>query len=888
MLLKQSRTGQETQIPMRTETPQPIRLAEYTPYPFVIETTDLEFVLDPEATRVRSTLKGTRTDTTKAPMVLNGENLELLSITLNGEKLGNNAYVLDDEILTINDVPNEFKLTVETQFSPKGNRALSGLYMSAGRYCTQCEAEGFRRITYYPDRPDVMSRFTTRIEAMVENFPTLLSNGNLTASGSLPDGRHFAAWSDPFPKPAYLFALVAGGFDMLEDSFTTMTDRVIPLRIYVDPGDAPRAAYAMDALKRSMKWDEEVFGREYDLDLFMIVAVRDFNFGAMENKGLNVFNSSVLLADADTATDLNFERIESVVAHEYFHNWTGNRITCRDWFQLCLKEGLTVFRDQEFSADMRGADISRIKDVIALRARQFPEDAGPLVHPVRPDHYLKIDNFYTATIYEKGAELIRMLKTLIGDEAFAKGMDYYFETLDGTAATIEQFLHAFETAADVDLTDFQKWYGQAGTPRLSAHEEWDAEKGTLTLTLHQNTAPTSGQKNKHALPMPVRIGLVGDDGPVPMTLARETSGPLERILILEKHEQTWCFSGLSSRPLVSLLRGFSAPVHLEQRREPQEHARLMTSDPDLFRRWEEAQSYGLQVLVDLVKDKGAPIDTTYLDALGALASDTGIDPAFAALAILPPSESEIFQHRQPADPGLIRGAREKVLIAFAEQHKEVLLSALERTRTTTAFSPDAKGAGQRALNGTALGVLARLGAKDGGQLANEAFTSADNMTDSLAALIALDRSGSTMFENALDTFYNQWKGNPLVLDKWFAVQAGSIRPDALKRAERLLKHPAYTHDNPNRVRSLIGVFSQGNQGAFHAPDGCGYALLANEIKAIDPLNPALAARLLGAFECWQQLEPVRSSLMKATIEDILQTPDLSPNSYEIASRQLGK
>ncbi len=873
---------------MRTETPQPIRLADYSPFPFAIETTDLNFDLHPDATRVRSTMTVRRTGVADAPMVLNGENLELLGITVDGQALSESAYTHDDQLLTLSSLPDAFELVIETCFSPKDNRALSGLYMSAGRYCTQCEAEGFRRITFYPDRPDVMSRFTTRICAPAEEFPTLLSNGNLIASGAQKDGRHFAQWQDPFPKPAYLFALVAGGFDMIEDSFTTMSNRVIPLRIYVDPGDAPRALYAMDALKRSMKWDEDVFGREYDLDLFMIVAVRDFNFGAMENKGLNVFNSSVLLADADTATDGNFERIESVVAHEYFHNWTGNRITCRDWFQLCLKEGLTVFRDQEFSGTMRGHAIARIKDVIALRSRQFPEDAGPLAHPVRPEQYLKIDNFYTATIYEKGAELIRMLKTLIGDAALAKGMDHYFETLDGTAATIEQFLNAFEVSSGKDLSHFKAWYSQAGTPHVAATEDWDAQSGTLTLTLRQHTPPTPGQSDKQALPMPIRTGLVGQNGPLPMTLDGETKpGPNERILVLDKDRQSWAFIGLEERPLISVLRGFSAPVHLEHTRTPKDRARLMTSDPDLFRRWEEAQGYGLEVILDLANSGDAPIDPDYLAALGTLVSDKAIDPAFAALAILPPAESDVFQHMSPADPGAIRSAREEVLRAFAKTQKEALLDAFIRTKTNASFSPDAEGAGRRALHGAALGVLARLGPDEGGALAKVAFDQANNMTDSLAALIALDRSGAEQFDEALAAFYTRWKGNPLVLDKWFMVQAGSLRADALSRTLRLLIHDDFTHDNPNRVRALVGVFSQGNQGAFHAPDGSGYALLAEQIRTIDPLNPALAARLLGAYESWRQLEPRRSALAQGTIKEILNTPNLSPNSYEIASRQLG-
>ncbi len=873
---------------MRTDTPQPIQLADYAPYPFAIDTTDLEFNLDPTATNVRTTLKIRRTGDASAPMVLNGENLELVSLTLDGTPLDDHSYVLDEETLTINALPDAFELVIETRFSPKDNHALSGLYISAGRYCTQCEAEGFRRITYYPDRPDVMSRFTTRIEAPLADFPTLLSNGNLIKSGTLVGGRHFAYWQDPFPKPAYLFALVAGGFDMIEDSFTTMSGRVIPLRIYVDPGDAPRALYAMDALKRSMKWDEEVFGREYDLDLFMIVAVRDFNFGAMENKGLNVFNSSVLLADADTATDMNFERIESVVAHEYFHNWTGNRITCRDWFQLCLKEGLTVFRDQEFSADMRGKAIARIKDVISLRSRQFPEDAGPLAHPVRPASYLKIDNFYTATIYEKGAELIRMLKTLIGEDNFAKGMDHYFETLDGTAATIEQFLNAFEAAAGVDLGAFQNWYSQAGTPRVSVQESWDEANGTLTLTLRQHTPPTPGQSDKKPLPMPIRTGLVGEHGPLPMTLEGENApGPDERILVLDGAEQSWVFTGLTERPLVSVLRGFSAPVILEQSRRPEDRARLMTKDADLFRRWEEAQSYGLEVLLGLTAGEKANIDPAYLNALGTLAADRTIDPAFAALAIMPPSEADVLQYMKPADPGAIHAAHEGILAAFAKTQKTALMDAFERTCPEGNFTPDALGTGRRALHNAALGILARLGLEEGGSLAHTAFAKADNMTDSLGALMALDRSGSDAFDAALETFYDRWKDNPLVMDKWFAVQAGSIRADATDRVERLLAHPAFTHDNPNRVRSLIGVFAQGNQAAFHAADGRGYALLAEQIKIIDPKNPALAARLLGAFESWRQLEPSRSALAKSTIENLLGTPNLSPNSYEIISRQLG-
>ena len=872
---------------MRTETPQPVRLADYTPYPFAVETVDLDFNLDPDATRVRSVMALRRTGAADAPLVLNGENLELVSIAVDGVPLGNNSYSVDGKTLTVPGLPDACELAIETRFAPRDNRALSGLYMSGGRYCTQCEAEGFRRITYYPDRPDVMSRFTTRIEAPRDDFPTLLSNGNLLETGDLPGGRHFARWQDPFKKPAYLFALVAGAFDMIEDAFTTMSGRTIPLRIYVDPGDAPRAHYAMDALKRAMRWDEEAFGREYDLDLFMIVAVRDFNFGAMENKGLNIFNSSVLLADAQTATDSDFEHIESVVAHEYFHNWTGNRITCRDWFQLCLKEGLTVFRDQEFSASQRGAAICRIKDVKALRARQFPEDAGPLAHPVRPDEYLKIDNFYTATIYEKGAELVRMLRTLIGDEAFARGMDHYFATLDGTAATVEQFLQAFEQANGLDLSAFRKWYSQAGTPVLSASESWDEAAGTLTLTLRQHTPPTPGQDSKQPLPIPVRAGLVGETGPLPMTLQGEAQdGPLERLLVLEGAEKSWTFHGLSERPLVSLLRGFSAPVNLQQARSPAERARLMRLDPDPFRRWEEAQAYGLEVLLAMASGGKQAPDAAYLEALGALAADESIEPAFAALAIMPPTELDVFSHMRPADPGRIRSARETLLRQLAQDQRQALEHALARSQPRGAFTPDAASAGRRALHGAALNILARLGPQEGGALAQQAFADASNMTASLAALTALDHSGSAAFDEALAAFFARWKANPLVLDKWFAVQARSVRSDVAQRVRALLQHPLYSHDNPNRARSVLGVFSQANLAAFHAADGSGYALLADAVRAIDPVNPALAARLLGAFESWPQLEPGRAGLARDTLESLLQTPDLSANSYEIITRQL--
>ncbi|MBL4595476.1 MAG: aminopeptidase N [Robiginitomaculum sp.] len=870
---------------MKTEQPVAVCLVDYTPFAFTIAHTHLWFELDETATIVRSELSISRNAGVDGPLVLDGEGLELLSLKIDGEVLDKSAFSLTEQQLIIAKLPDQCVVSITTKIAPASNHALSGLYISGGRFCTQCEAQGFRHITYYPDRPDVMSRFTVRLEAD-QTFATLLSNGNLLEAGELENGRHFAVWEDPFKKPAYLFALVGGVFDMIEDQFTTHSGKTVPLRIYVDPGDSHLALYAMDALKRSMKWDEDVFGREYDLDLFMIVAVRSFNFGAMENKGLNIFNSSVLLADADTATDDNFERIESVVAHEYFHNWTGNRITCRDWFQLCLKEGLTVFRDQEFSADQRGRAISRIKDVKALRARQFPEDAGPLAHPVRPSSYLAIDNFYTATVYEKGAELIRALKTMLGAQVFATGMAHYFDTLDGTAATMEQFIECFAKVSGTDLSKFLRWYGQAGTPHVTITSKWDEQAGQLAVTMQQKTPPTPGQKHKQSVPIPVRVGLLGKTGPVLFSVVGHAREELEEtVLLLDEDQKTWVFEGLREQPIVSAFRQFSAPIVIHMERTKPQQAHVIASDPDLFNRWEEAQRFGreqLRTMTKQVLSGTEPMaDPQYLSALSAVIDDPTLEPAFVALVLQPPSENEIFQLMKDAVPEAIHRARSTLLLQLAQANQAKLLAFQQTMRPAGTFQPDGKSAGMRALANQALVLLAHI---DDERLVG-AQVQADNMTDTVASLVALDAAKSNQLKPALDAFYAKWQNNPLVIDKWFALQATAHGTD-INALRQLLQHPDFSVSNPNRARAVYGAFSNGNLALFHTKNGDGYRLLAEGILEIDGENPALAARLMGAFESWRQVEPTRREIARSIITRVRDSDGLSKNTFEIASKHL--
>ncbi len=872
---------------MRTDTPKPVRLADYRPPAFLVATVDLDFRLEPSATRVKARLE-LRRNTPGEPLTLDGVRLKLLRVAIDGQTLPSESYTVDDERLIIPDAPDAFVLETEVEIDPQSNTALEGLYMSGGRFCTQCEAEGFRKITYFPDRPDVLARYTVRLDADKAAFPRLLSNGNLIEAGDLEAGRHYALWNDPFPKPCYLFALVAGELDELRDSLVTQSGRVIDLRIYVDPGQSSRAVYAMDALKRSMKWDEEAYGREYDLDLFMIVAVRDFNFGAMENKGLNIFNSSLLLADSDTATDVDYERIESVVAHEYFHNWTGDRITCRDWFQLCVKEGLTVFRDQGFSADMRGHAVQRIKDVRALRARQFPEDMGPLAHPVRPASYLKIDNFYTATVYEKGSEIIRMLKTLVGADDFRRGMDLYFDRFDGQAVTVEDFVSCFAEVTRRDFADFFRWYAQAGTPEVTIVAAYDEQAQALDLTLTQRTAPTPGQPDKSWLPIPVRLGLLDQEGRViPFIAPGGSEATEEAVLVLDAPERRIRLEGVARPPVLSALRGFSAPVRLTLE-EPSAHRFVrLAADPDLFNRWEAGQQLARDLILARAGGRPDPEgEAAYAAAVGRALSDQAAEPAFKALLIAPPSESDLAQVMKPADPQALRDAREtlrRALVSALRPELERLHDALaEQGR----FSPDADSAGRRALRNAALDLLAAEGSPKDVTRAQTHFARADNMTDAMGGLSALSVIGGDAYDAALSEFYERWRTELLVIDKWFSLQARSPAPDTIGRVLALTAHPAFDMRNPNRFRALVGAFSQANPARFHDPSGAGYRFLADQILAIDAQNPSVAARMVEPLGGWRRYRSDLGALMREQLDRIVASPNLSKNVLELASKAL--
>jgi aminopeptidase N len=873
---------------MRTETPAPVRLADYQPPAFLVEDIALDFRLDPAATRVKARLSIRRNGDHKSPLVLDGVRLKPVSIAIDGRALAPGAYVRDDEHLTIGETPDVFTLETEVEIDPSANSELEGLYVSAGRFCTQCEPEGFRKITWFPDRPDVLARFTVRIEADQAAYPRLLSNGNLVETGKLPRGRHFAVWNDPFPKPGYLFALVAGELDELADSRITMSGRTVDLRIYVDPGMAERATYAMDSLKRAMAWDEEVFGLEYDLDLFMVVAVRDFNFGAMENKGLNIFNASLLLADPSTATDTDYARIEGVIAHEYFHNWTGDRVTCRDWFQLCLKEGLTVFRDQSFSADQRGHAVKRIEDVRALRARQFPEDAGPLAHPVRPSSFIKIDNFYTATVYEKGAEVIRMLKTLIGDAAFRKGMDLYFERWDGHATTVEAFIQCFADVSGRDLGAFFAWYEQAGTPRVSIAQHYDEADQTLDLLIDQEIPPTPGETEKRPATIPIAIGLLDDDGrPLSFRAPGADEAGLETVIVVDRPHTAIRLEGVASRPVLSPLRGFSAPVSLSTDAAAKDRYVLMASDPDLFNRWEAGQQLARDLI--LARAAGSPDEVgeeRFAVAMGRALADQSAEPAFKALALMLPAENDLAMAREPADPAAIHAAREALRTRLAVHLGDVLRRLHGGLQEAGEFSVDAEAAGRRALRNEALDLLAADPSAENRERALGHFRAAANMTDAMGGLCALMLMGGDDFETALDAFYARWKDEPLVIDKWFRIQAMSPGEDTLGRILGLTAHPAFDPRNPNRFRALVQTFAAANPVRFHDPSGAGYRFVADQILAIDGANPNMAARLVETLCGWRRYGRELGGKMKAELERIVETPGLSKNVLEMATRAL--
>ncbi|WP_417723900.1 aminopeptidase N [Salipiger sp.] len=848
---------------MKEATPQTIYLKDYTPFGWQVDSVHLTFKLAPEATRVTSRIRFTPDPAAPAQdFFLHGEELTLIRAAVDGVAV---TPEVTPEGLRCAVPDGPFLWEAEVEIAPASNTALEGLYMSNGMYCTQCEAEGFRKITYYPDRPDVMSVFTVRIEGAE---PVKLSNGNPGASG---DG--FAEWHDPWPKPAYLFALVAGDLVNHPDSFTTRSGRQVELNIWVRPGDEGKCAWGMESLKKSMTWDEEVYGREYDLDIFNIVAVDDFNMGAMENKGLNVFNSSAVLASPETSTDANFERIEAIIAHEYFHNWTGNRITCRDWFQLCLKEGLTVFRDSQFTSDMRSAEVKRISDVIDLRARQFPEDQGPLSHPVRPESFQEINNFYTATVYEKGAEVIGMLKRLVGDEAYAKALDLYFARHDGQACTIEDWLKVFEDTTGRDLSQFKRWYSQSGTPHLKVAESY--ADGTYTLTFTQHTPPTPGQSDKAPQVLPIAVGLLNPNGDevVPTT-----------VLEMTEAEQSFTFEGLAAKPVPSILRGFSAPVVLDRSSSPEERAFLLAHDTDAFNRWEANRDLAREGLVAMITEGAAP-DEAWLDGLQKVIADEALDPAFRALMMGGPSQSELAQvlHGRgiTPDPEAIWTASETLRDAKARRWAGLLPRLADEAAVTAPFSPDAEQAGKRALGGAVLSLQTRI---DGGAAAEAQFKAADNMTLQLTALSCLVSAGRD--EAALGVFERQWSGDRLVMDKWFALQIAATTPDkAVERAEALTRHPAFDMKNPNRFRATLGGLAMHHAG-FHRRDGAGYRLLADWLIRLDAVNPQTTARMCTVFQTWKRYDPDRQALIRAELERIAARPGLSRDVTEMVTRML--
>ena len=881
---------------MKTDTPRPILLKDYRPPNYLIYAVNLDVSLDATRTRVRSRLKIKRNPAypgNPGPLRLDGEMIELESVRLDGRQLGPREYQVTDKELVVAGVPGDpFTLETSTYCDPQANKALTGLYLSRGIYCTQCEAEGFRRITYFLDRPDVLAAYTTRIEADRSAAPVLLANGDLVERGTLDGGkRHYAVWRDPHPKPCYLFALVGGNLASYASEFTTASGRKVDLRIHVEPGKESRCAWAMDSLKRAMRWDEERFGREYDLDVFNIVAVSDFNMGAMENKGLNIFNDALILASPETATDASFAAIERVIAHEYFHNWTGNRITCSDWFQLCLKEGLTVFRDQEFCADQRFATVERIRDVRNLKAAQFPEDAGPLAHPVRPGRYIEINNFYTATVYNKGAEVVRMLQTLLGRDGFRKGMDLYFERHDGQAATVEDFLACFQDATGKDLRQFMTWYSQAGTPELVCKFKYDPRTHTADLTIAQVLPPTPGEAKKKPLHIPVQLGLVGNDGKdlsLTLTSGRNTEGGL---IELTKRTETFRFRDVPSRPVPSLLRGFSAPVNLTIGLSDADLRFLMAHDSDLYNRWQAAQDYATRVLVAAVKDiragQRAAKPTDFVTALGVTVADESLDPGYRAQFMFLPSESDLARViGRDVDPLAIHEARRELRKAIGTALYEPLVGIYRRYETKGPYSPAPEPAGRRALRNAALGYLTCRGkAEDVARVAAH-FAQARNATDEVGALGMLSELRSPERAKAFDRFYERWKGDHLVIDNWFAYQAASPLPSALGTVTKLTRHPLFSIKNPNKVRALLGTFAMGNPVNFNRPDGKGYDFLAERVLEIDAFNPQVAARLLSSFRSWKALEPERRRMAKKTLQRIAAAKPLSPDVLEIVGKML--
>ena len=867
--------------------------ASYMPFAWFMDQVKLNFEIGSESTRVVSELQLSRNPSAgpSTDIELDGEQMDLVSVMMDGRELVPGDYSRDADKLIIHNAPDSCVLLIEVLIRPQENTALEGLYPSGEFLLTQCEAEGFRRITYFPDRPDVMTRFEVTITADRKRFPVLLSNGNAVDSGELDDGRHWVRWDDPFLKPSYLFALVAGKLAHVEDHFVTRSGREVTLRVYVEHENLDRCDHAMESLLNSMKWDEERFGLEYDLDVYNIVATNDFNMGAMENKSLNIFNSKFVLARPDTATDTDYQGIEGVIGHEYFHNWTGNRVTCRDWFQLTLKEGLTVFRDQEFSSDMQSRAVKRIQDVRDLRSRQFPEDAGPMSHPIRPDKYIEINNFYTMTVYQKGATIIRMYHTLLGEEGFQKGMKLYFERHDGQAVACDDFLAAMADANGVDLQRFGRWYGQSGTPEVTVGTEYDAKQARFTLHLRQMTPNTHDQKEKQALVIPFLMGLLSPDGEeYPLQLLDEDSpSGLSSLLLLEEEEQSFTFENIPQKPVPSLLRDFSAPVKLHYDWSANDLAVLMAHDSDAFMRWEAAQLLAQGEILSNVKRLGSgaamEVDPGLTDAFRTLLQDDATDPALVTEAIMLPGEDYLAEQMSVVDVDGIHAAREFVKKSLATELQSLLLQRYEDLDDGSAYDKSHSSMARRSLKNACLSYLLETGG--GVALAEAQLAASDNMTDTLAALRGLVWTGAPSAAASLSDFEQRWQNDALVMDKWFAIQASRPGKGTIEVVRALMDHPAFSITNPNKVRSLIGVFSMANPTGFNVADGSGYRFHADRVIELDALNPQIASRMVSAFNQWKRYNHARQMLMKSEMERIAAVERLSPGVFEIITKALG-
>lgn len=881
---------------MHKTQPNLIYLKDYTPPHFLIDSIFLHFDLGEERTLVKSILCIRRNPAHKEqsqPLKLNGEEMILKTILLDGKKLASDRYQVDDQFLTIADVPDSFTLETETEINPQQNTKLSGLYKTSGNYCTQCESHGFRRITYYLDRPDVMARFTTTISADKTQYPLLLSNGNLVDQKDIGNNRHWVKWEDPTLKPCYLFALVAGDLDYIEDHFVTLQGRHVKLFVYVEKGKVDQASFAMQSLKRAMRWDEEKFGREYELDIYMIVAVGDFNFGAMENKGLNIFNDKYILAKPETATDDDYLNIEEVIGHEYFHNWSGNRVTVRDWFQITLKEGLTVFRDQSFSADMNAGAVKRIQDVRVIRNMQFAQDAGPMAHPIRPPFYIEVNNFYTTTVYQKGAEVIRMIQTLLGEKIFRKAMDLYFSANDGFAVTTDDFIKAMEDASGIDLTQFRRWYDQAGTPILTVKDEYDAQSQIYTLTITQSCLPTPGQPVKKEFHIPLAMGLLDDTGKsLPLQLQDETSpaDSTTRVLSIKKHSEVFHFIHIPQKPIPSLLRHFSAPVKLHYPYSDDDLMFLMSHDTDEFNQWEAGQQLASNILLKMIANRQAnkpyTIDSRIIEAFKKVYCNEKLDAAFRAEMLVLPSEYYLIELMDVADVDAIHHAREYFKSTLAQAMQDQFSDFYLKHQQNKQYELDAKSVGERRLKNLSLSYLTQLNKKNFYQLALKQYQQANNMTDTMGALAALNNVECHEREDAFKDYHEKWHKDGLLLDKWFSLQAFSGLPGALQRVKQLMHDPLFDIKNPNRVRSLIGAFCSANHSQFHDITGVGYEFLTEQVLKINATNPQLASRILEPLICWKKFDAKRGSLMKKQLEKIAAAPKLSKDVYEIVNKGL--